>query len=225
MNILDGLSRYLAMSSLTFRANESMRLGPPTALAGAIMAQDSILPAEVNTPFGKFTFFQLAGVVHADEYEKIWQWSSAGILDIITSISPLAICDVEKPSFLCDDKIREEIGMCPLHAMLFEIGDKNDSNNLIISILERRSQQEGSQLRNVAAPTRCVWSKLQMGYKLEVDTLVMARVKVVRQINLLPPHSIPSLICDVLFLASAIDQTFTFPPAHANSWKRSVNYI
>lgn len=77
MNVIDGLGRYLKMSGLTFRPYESLRLGQPgLCLAGAILAVDPILSADVDTPRGEFLFYHLVGVVHPDEYDMIWQWSS-----------------------------------------------------------------------------------------------------------------------------------------------------
>jgi suppressor of fused len=106
MNLLQNLARYVFRTGNPFdpghhmNANGPIALGTGTELAALLFCLDPQL-GEINTPHGRLKFVQVVGIT-LDELDLVQEWSSEGLLQVLSADNPLLITDLERKSLLAD---------------------------------------------------------------------------------------------------------------------------
>ncbi|HEY0251961.1 MAG TPA: suppressor of fused domain protein, partial [Kofleriaceae bacterium] len=104
LNFLQNLGRYVFGSGNSFAAGHKMGLNSPIALdrdtrITAICFADDPELGDIDSPHGAARFVQIVGITD-DEYRLIQEWSTPGLLEILSRHLPFLITDLERASVL-----------------------------------------------------------------------------------------------------------------------------
>jgi tetratricopeptide (TPR) repeat protein len=106
LNFLQNLGRYVFSTGNAFAAGHKMGLNGPIALdhvtqITAICFADDPELGELSSLLGKARFVQIVGITD-DEYRLIQEWSTTGLIDILTQRLQLLVTDLGRGSVLAD---------------------------------------------------------------------------------------------------------------------------
>jgi tetratricopeptide (TPR) repeat protein len=106
LNFLQNLGRYVFSTGNAFAAGHKMGLNGPIALdhateITAICFADDPELGELSSEFGNARFVQIVGITD-DEYRLIQEWSTTGLVEILTQRLPLLVTDLDRGSVLAD---------------------------------------------------------------------------------------------------------------------------
>lgn len=113
LNFLQNLGRYVFGTGNRFGAghkmglNGAIALGQDTQITAICFADDPEL-GEIHSPFGTARFVQVVGITD-DEYRLVQEWSTTGLLDILSSRLPVLVTDLDRPSVLVDPATVAEV--------------------------------------------------------------------------------------------------------------------